>query len=282
MASWVITISRGVPEHWEIAKGHGFWDVTRNWEVAFGDLVYFWQGNGSWLGQARATDDLRPLARVDSRPWIDGLERTYVGRFPFELLSDSPTSRPAWGEVQSRLSRPLSLQAPRKLTDPADEAVLSSYFSGDVGTDTSSDDVDRALELARSGADLRRFSFGAIADRRGQAGFRRELLRAYGSACGLTGESTVPVLEAAHISPYKGDHTNHVRNGLLLRADVHTLFDLAQVTVDPELVVHVSPELRGSDYAALAGRELRAPSSERDRPDPTLLATHNKRCSWLG
>src|ERR1700722_13605652 len=64
-----------------------------------------------------------------------------------------------------------------------------------------------------------------IVQRRGQAKFRNALLEAYGSRCAISGCGALEVLEAAHICPYQGSATNHVTNGLLLRADIHTLFD---------------------------------------------------------
>jgi putative restriction endonuclease len=74
--------------------------------------------------------------------------------------------------------------------------------------------------------DMRDWALRCIAARRGQAAFRAALIDAYGGRCSITGCDAVEALEAAHISPYKGDHTNDVTNGLLLRADLHTLFDL--------------------------------------------------------
>jgi hypothetical protein len=71
-----------------------------------------------------------------------------------------------------------------------------------------------------------------VAIRQGQPAFRKKLMTAY-RRCAVTGCTIEQVLEAAHISPYRGDHTNHVTNGLLLRADVHTLFDLGLLKVHP-------------------------------------------------
>ena len=65
-----------------------------------------------------------------------------------------------------------------------------------------------------------------IVQRRGQPKFRYDLIAAYGGKCAVTGCDVLQALEAAHISPYLGEQSNHVSNGLLLRADIHTLFDL--------------------------------------------------------
>jgi hypothetical protein len=70
--------------------------------------------------------------------------------------------------------------------------------------------------------------------RQGQARFRCDLLAIYDSRCAITGCSLEHILEAAHITPYLGPHTNDLSNGLLLRADIHTLWDKGLVAVDEE------------------------------------------------
>ena len=74
----------------------------------------------------------------------------------------------------------------------------------------------------------------SIAVRRGQQKFRTSLLAAYGRECCVSGCRVEPILEAAHIYPYEGASTNHISNGLLLRSDIHTLFDLGLIRIDPK------------------------------------------------
>ena len=81
--------------------------------------------------------------------------------------------------------------------------------------------------------DQRAKSIAEIVRRRGQAKFRKTLLEAYNSKCVVTGCDAAEALEAAHITPYLGEETNHPQNGLLLRADIHSLFDLGLLSVDP-------------------------------------------------
>lgn len=100
----------------------------------------------------------------------------------------------------------------------------------------------------------------SIVRRRGQATFRAQLLEAYSRTCAVTGCNLEAVLEAAHIIPYMGDQTNHVQNGILLRADIHTLFDLHLITISPDdYTVLTSPELEESNYAYLAGKTVCIP-----------------------
>jgi predicted restriction endonuclease len=114
----------------------------------------------------------------------------------------------------------------------------------------------------------------AVTQRRGQPQFREALLAAYGSRCAITGCDAKEALEAAHILPYRGEETNHVQNGLLLRADIHTLFDLGLIAIDTDQsVVVVHPTLRTGHYSALHGSELRRPQDPRFHPSREALDT---------
>ena len=96
------------------------------------------------------------------------------------------------------------------------------------------------------------FALRTIALRRGQRTFRASLLNIY-SSCMITGYADFQVLEACHIIPYSVSNDNSVENGLLLRADIHTLFDLKLITLDNLLTIRVSPELKASEYQKLEG-----------------------------
>lgn len=108
--------------------------------------------------------------------------------------------------------------------------------------------------------DARERALRAIRIRRGQPAFREALMSAYRGKCAITGCAVEHVLEAAHIYPYAGRTTNHPSNGLLLRADLHTLFDCYLIAIEPTTrEVVVAEELRSSPYMKLAGRRLRTP-----------------------
>jgi putative restriction endonuclease len=120
-----------------------------------------------------------------------------------------------------------------------------------------------------------------VQPRLGQATFRIAVLDAYGRACAVTGEHSLPALEASHIRSYAHDGPHEIRNGLLLRADLHRLFDTGYVTVTPALRLEVSTRLRddyknGRSYYPLHGALLRVPDHESDRPDPRFLEWHNE------
>ena len=122
-----------------------------------------------------------------------------------------------------------------------------------------------------------------VKPRLGQGGFRVVVTDAYNRRCAITGESTLPVLEAAHIIPFASDGPRQVSNGLLLRSDFHKLFDMNLVTVTPSLHVRVSAKIEkawfnGKAYSSLDGRSLaNLPHATNDRPDPTFLRWHNER-----
>jgi putative restriction endonuclease len=79
-----------------------------------------------------------------------------------------------------------------------------------------------------------------VAQRRGQGAFRLMVIDAYDRRCAITGEHTLPVLEAAHILPFAEDAKHEVRNGILMRSDLHRLYDRGLVTVRPDLTFDVS------------------------------------------
>jgi hypothetical protein len=129
--------------------------------------------------------------------------------------------------------------------------------------------------------DARSKTLAAVVRRRGQSAFRDALRNAYEDRCCLTDCNLVDVLEAAHIHPYRGDQTNVVSNGLLLRADIHTLFDLFLLRIDPtSLTVHVSPKLIGTEYASLQGRRITTPVDPGKAPSPKALKVHANSCAW--
>lgn len=125
--------------------------------------------------------------------------------------------------------------------------------------------------------DARKKELRSIAIRRGQPGFRNELIEAYNGRCAVTGCPLQPILEAAHILPYRGEKTNHVQNGLLLRADIHALFDLGLLSIDSNnLTIITSPDLQGTDYQNLSGKEILLPTSKAQWPSREALEARAK------
>jgi putative restriction endonuclease len=122
-----------------------------------------------------------------------------------------------------------------------------------------------------------------VKPRLGQGAFRVLVTDIYGRRCAVTQERTLPALEAAHIRPYSDGGEHEARNGLLLRRDIHSLFDLGYVTVTPDLKFEVSRRIReefdnGKHYYALHGQRIIVPDNVGQRPDPGALTWHNEHC----
>src|SRR6476469_7610249 len=125
--------------------------------------------------------------------------------------------------------------------------------------------------------DARRRITASIVQRQGQPKFRRKLLTAYAGRCPITDCDVESAIEAAHIIPYQGTQTNHLTNGLPLRADIHTLFDLHLLSIRPDTnEVVIAPELVGTCYQNLAERKLTLPQDLKTAPNQNALSKHHE------
>ncbi|MEJ8858526.1 HNH endonuclease [Variovorax robiniae] len=179
--------------------------------------------------------------------------------------------------------------------DPEKHGVWELYDGGgkvlSVRQIKTADDL--ALERARhafetngqfSPADMsdeRKRVLAAMVLREGQPAFRAGLIRAYGGRCAITGCPVVDLLDAAHIARFSGPKSNVMPNGLLLRTDIHKLFDLHLICVNPgTLKLQVSDTLLESEYARLAGQSIRLPCDAMDAPSLLALREHRQDCAW--
>ena len=121
-----------------------------------------------------------------------------------------------------------------------------------------------------------RFRASQVEQRIGQPEFRSKLLRAYGNRCAVTGCTVAEVLQAAHIRPVGAKGTHATSNGILLRADIHNLFDRGLLTIDSAYVVHLGSSIRKMQpYSKLHGKKLAViPKAKSDKPDIRLLKEH--------
>lgn len=121
-----------------------------------------------------------------------------------------------------------------------------------------------------------------IRPRLGQGAFRVLVTDAYNRRCAITGERTLPVLESAHIKPFSVSGPHSINNGLLLRSDLHKLFDLGYITVTTDFNVEVSRRIKeeyenGREYYAFHGKELLSlPTNLIDRPSSKYIEWHNQ------
>jgi putative restriction endonuclease len=115
--------------------------------------------------------------------------------------------------------------------------------------------------------------------RLGQDSFKAVVLDAYHRRCAVTGTHIPPVLQAAHIRPVSEGGEHRLDNGLLLRSDIHTLFDRGYLGIDPRFRLHVSSRLRadfsnGDELYARAGQVIELPGHRVDRPGHEFLEWH--------
>jgi putative restriction endonuclease len=183
--------------------------------------------------------------------------------FPAHLWFDLP---PSWSPSIQRGKRystdePEGLQLWNRLL----ETAQISSIAGTLGF---------SEEQARFGSPT------LITPRLGQGAFRVLVTEAYGRQCAITDGRVLPALDAAHIKPY-GDGGLHTKsNGILLRKDIHSVFDAGYVTIGEDFKFSVSKKVKevfnnGEEYLRLNGKELRLPERKADWPDVDLLRWHN-------
>jgi len=137
-------------------------------------------------------------------------------------------------------------------------------------------------EINERSEDNRCWKEQIIKPRVGQGAFKILIADAYKRRCAITGEKTLPVLEAAHIKPYSMEGPNDINNGILLRSDFHTLFDRGYITIDKTLTVEVSRRIKedfgnGKEYYTHHGRKLLIlPEQNEQLPNTNYLEWHNE------
>jgi hypothetical protein len=221
-------------------------------------------GGSKWLPHARLVDwiidqpiDLAPLffspptVHLLNAEKVQQIQQAYIGKYP-------------------------------KLRNTLRSLFASVSFDEQDDFETKDLMTSAEVQLAQEGAfdptgikDARTRILSSIVRRQGQPAFRRRLLSAYNRRCAITGCSVESVLEAAHIVPYKGEITNRPENGILLRADFHTLFDLRLIAVDEVTMrLLVSPRLNGTGYEKYRGKQVRVPKDVYNRPSREAIEQH--------
>lgn len=225
-----------------------------------------------------------PAWRCDNGHEFDSPDSALVGVTNFEAFYGGSFIRVQQGLTPATLKgaaiRPNDQISIEELDPSRVEAIIARHLPSDSSV-LSSMAVRQTIDAADAGVDASDYHpsmsdrrgtiLKAIRQRRGQQKFRAGLIRRYGRICLISGCDLLDVLEAAHIWPHRGDSDNHVENGLLLRADLHTLFDLNLLGIEPEsMKVLISQAVQSAGYAMFAGQTLRVKSS--GRPSRAALA----------
>jgi hypothetical protein len=156
--------------------------------------------------------------------------------------------------------------------DPATQA-LWIRLRGESNAEVAKDVVENFGTLYQpQEGDLRPLVMQQIRLRQGQARFRDAICRRYGSFCQVTKCGILEILEAAHIHPHRGTRDDDQENGLLLRAEIHTLFDVDLLGIEPEtLQVELSATI-AAEYGQYGGKRLSCPVGLR----PSLSALRER------
>lgn len=232
-----------------------------------------WEAFGVKNGAASYTDMWRRIARY-RRQQLDARDDPMIGNIilvdPF-FFTDRDWI-PAPGDFSPNIVRgkgyDLATSPGRELW----EEVLArrAAYSRSAGIGRSD---DRAAEQSMFGEPV------PVRQRLGQGGFRIMVTEAYSRRCGVTGERALPALQAAHIRPVMEGGRHMTSNGLLLRSDIHALYDRGYVTITPDLVFRTSRRLKtdfenGEEYRRYEGGNLFVPADLDDRPDREYLEWH--------
>lgn len=116
----------------------------------------------------------------------------------------------------------------------------------------------------------------SMTERVGQGQFHSDVSTAYNHRCCITGESTPELLQAAHIQDYINKESNHIQNGLLLRIDIHKLFDSGLLYIDQNYHVHVSPLVKSQEYRNLDNHPISLPNNPSEYPSKAALLFKEK------
>ncbi len=277
--AWGLPPRDGHIENWFLmAKGDfvliGYKGAYRHYAKVLGRYQNTRAAQAIW-GDEAATDDQRQYLFFLSEPIALGQPYSALSDYlpeqfsEFDRISDDTVRRleAEFGSVERFIRRRL----------------LNSAVGGPM-LDISGMIQISERELARlqtfdpdSGKAGRNQVIESIIRRRGHPTFRQQLLAAYEYRCAITNFNAIDALEAAYIIPYRGKTTHHPSNGLLLRADLHTLFDLGRLAIDTRnMTVILADELVESSYKILAGRPLRFPKNSEQRPNTDSLDLHRR------
>jgi len=178
---------------------------------------------------------------------------------------------------KNRILYDLYIPEPHGIWDIDENGIMPIMITPPRKSDKIITEVTDELfyELDTEEGDFRRKAIREVVVRQGQPAFRRRLIEAYEGKCAITDCSVQVLLEAAHIKNYSGAGHNKAKHGILLKADIHTLFDRGLVWVDSEYIVRVSRSLKDTEYASLDGRVLRLPKDKNDWPLMKHLINHS-------
>jgi hypothetical protein len=266
----------------DVVENSYVWDSTVKYhnQVGIGDVLVFFD-KVSLLGAA-VIDDVVQRDTVKSRLHCPSCDSTQIKRRKSKLPPWKGNSTTCKHEFESPLTKMIDVVEYRSVHDRT-YVDLTGLLSGPevraLCNNPRAPDSFRPMDLVKFMDQVRtRSPLGGIRHlegllsekvhghtlamtrvRIGQGEFRRKLLEQFGSTCAITGASPERALEACHLYSYAKEGKHHDDGGLLIRRDLHTLFDFGLLTVDPvTLKVATHNSLKAfPGYSALNGTKLK-------------------------
>jgi putative restriction endonuclease len=265
-----VALTDGAPFLFKLHKPQGGWIVGGGYWAHYTSLParLAWDVFGAMNGAATFEEMEQRIRRY--RPDFD-VHADRVGCVA--LVQPFFLPREDWVEPPGNWKAPTQRGRTYDTTEADGAALWDRVEAARLRGSTSSAIRERDSDADRYGTPM------LLAPRLGQGTFRAKIIDAYERRCAVTGERTLPVLEAAHIKPYSSSGPHATENGLLLRSDLHTLFDRGYVTVTPKLELRVSQRIRdeyenGRDYYTLDRRLVRPPVPPYPAPSAEFLEWH--------
>ena len=266
-------VSRGADDLWAMKKNRSV--------VKVGERVFFYISGREAGVYATGRVTSLPVELTDDDPYFP--YGKWVIRTSYELeivppilreelLGDPLLSQEAIFTGWQGTNYRLGAEAALRLEEISDSRGLIVESQTDHGYALDAQDsADPFTDPIPASDDPDERVFQSIRLRRGQRHFRRNLLQVYGGRCAISGHGPIDVLEAAHIEPHSESGRNNIDNGLLLRADLHTLLDARLLWIDPAtMTVRVKDVLADSPYGQFDMQPLR-PRMDGSYPNPRIL-----------
>ncbi len=239
-------------------------DLTRYPDKAPIDL-----GDSTWVFDYSSQDNNASRTHQDYNGWLMNCLEDGV---PVGVMTKLKTGGyKVWGlafvERYNSLSRMFTLHGP---VDALTERLGRFTFANPDSLSNK-----EQVEMSQGTEEERRFVRRLM--RQQQDDFRRKLLGAYDFRCAISDADVPEGLQAAHIEPYRGVRSQKTSNGVLLRADIHLLYDARLLSITPENhIIRLSERLQASTYREFNGRRIRIPDRAADQPDDSLLERQYK------
>ena len=228
--------------------------------------------NGDWKGQPQQPHTKIAYWVVDDYALYigdySGEPPLYVGdqRYAVKMVNVEKIQVTSPPDENQHTTKKLTL---KKLLEPEILKLGTSYTYWSASNLTSQKIPYADLESAKQYNDV--VVIRAISTRRGQVVFRKKLCSAYENKCAISGCVALPVLEAAHIQPHSERGSYDESNGLLLRSDLHVLFDLGLIGIDEKFKVCVSTKLKEPEYTKFDGTTIALPKTKEHLPSKKNL-----------